>query len=81
MAVYPPHPPFKISSGSYDMQIPSTNLYSRMEKGTAKVTECPVQEMLQRDPRGLYSRPFLIQCKGRWTTNSPVESFILRYRL
>lgn len=34
------------------MQIPSTNLYSRMEKGTAKVTECPVQEMLQRDPRG-----------------------------
>lgn len=64
MAVYSPHPPFKISSGSYDMQTPSTNLYSRMEKGTAKVTECPVQEMLQRDPRGLYSRPFLIQCKG-----------------
>ena len=52
MAVYPPHPPFKISSGSYDMQIPSTNLYSRMEKGTAKVTECPVQEMLQREPGG-----------------------------
>lgn len=34
------------------MQIPSTNLYSRMEKGTAKVTECPVQEMLQREPGG-----------------------------
>lgn len=38
MAVYPPHPSFKISSGSHDVQIPATNLYSRMEKGTAKVT-------------------------------------------